>query len=131
MVKASFTYKGKTLEELKKMSIEEFASLVPSRARRSLLRGTNKLIHKKIDEAIKLKQTQKVIRTHDREAVVTPKMLGFKIGIHSGKEFQQVEIVPEMLGHKLGELALTRKRLKHGKAGVGATKSSTAITARG
>jgi small subunit ribosomal protein S19 len=36
-----------------------------------------------------------------------------------------------MLGHYLGEFALTRKKLSHGKAGIGATKSSTAITARG
>jgi small subunit ribosomal protein S19 len=58
-------------------------------------------------------------------------MLGVKLGVHSGNQFQQMEITLDMLGHKLGELALTRKRLRHGKAGVGATKSSTAITARG
>ena len=58
-------------------------------------------------------------------------MIGLKFGVHNGKEFQIVQITEKMLGHYLGELALTRKRLMHGKAGIGATKSSTAITARG
>ncbi|MCX6801798.1 MAG: ribosomal protein S19 family protein [Candidatus Diapherotrites archaeon] len=131
MAKTSTTYRGKTIEELKKMGTEEFAKLLTSRARRSLLHGVNKPLDKKIDEAVRLKQPNKIIRTHDRDAIVTPKMLGVKLGVHSGNQFQQVEITLDMLGHKLGELALTRKRLKHGKAGVGATKSSTAITARG
>jgi small subunit ribosomal protein S19 len=131
MAKTSTTYRGKTIEELKKMGNEEFAKLLTSRARRTLLHGVNKPLDKKIDEAVRLKQPNKIIRTHDRDAIVTPKMLGVKLGVHSGNQFQQVEITLDMLGHKLGELALTRKRLRHGKAGVGATKSSTAITARG
>ena len=44
---------------------------------------------------------------------------------------QIIEVKERMLGHLLGEFALTRKKLSHGKAGIGATKSSTAITARG
>ncbi|MFH1234329.1 MAG: ribosomal protein S19 family protein [Candidatus Diapherotrites archaeon] len=131
MAKTSTTYRGKTVEELKKMGNEEFAKLLTSRARRTLLHGVNKPLDKKIDEAVRLKQANKIIRTHDRDAIVTPKMIGVKLGVHSGNQFQQVEITLDMLGHKLGELALTRKRLRHGKAGVGATKSSTAITARG
>lgn len=131
MIKREFTFRGKTLEELNAMSNEEFAKLLTSRARRSILRGVNKPLDKKINEAIKNKQRDKIIRTHSRSAIVTPKMIGWKIGIHSGNQFQVVEIQKEMLGHRLGELALTRKKLKHGKAGIGATRSSTAITARG
>jgi small subunit ribosomal protein S19 len=72
----------------------------------------------------------KVLRTHHRNMVVIPAMVGLRIAIHTGKEFQITDIMPEMLGHYLGELALSRKRLRHGKAGIGATKSSTAIAAR-
>ena len=131
MAKKEFSYRGKSFPELKAMGIEDFAKLVPSNARRSLLRGANKLVHKKVAEAEKLGQKDKVIRTHARNAVVTPMLVGWKLGVHSGNQFQLVEIVQEMLGHRLGELALTRKKLKHGKAGIGATRSSTAITARG
>ena len=74
---------------------------------------------------------KKALRTHDRNSVIIPQMVGSKIGIHNGNSFQVVDIQPEMLGHVLGEYALTRKRIMHGKAGIGATKSSTAINARG
>jgi small subunit ribosomal protein S19 len=128
-----FKFKGKTIEELKKMSLNEFSELVNSRARRSLKRNQNKALEKKIDKALQLKEKgkePKPIRTHLRDTIITPKMLGLKFAIYNGKEFQVREIIPEMLGHYFGELVLTRKKLVHGKAGIGATKSSTAITAR-
>jgi len=128
-----FLFKGKTTEELEKMSIEEFSKLVPSRIRRSLKRNENKKLDKQIEKSIKIKaggKEPKPIRTHDRDTIVIPKMVGLRFGIYNGKEFEIREILPEMLGHYLGEMVLTRKRLLHGKAGIGATKSSTAITAR-
>jgi len=130
MAKREFTYKGKTVSELLPLSQEDFAQLLPTRAKRSLLRGVNKRLNQRMDEADKLGKKDKEIRTHNRSAVITPRMVGRLFGVYSGNQFQKVEIMPEMLGHKLGELALTRKRLRHGKAGIGATKSSTAITAR-
>jgi small subunit ribosomal protein S19 len=54
-----------------------------------------------------------------------------KIAVHRGNTFETVDVNERMLGHYIGEFVLTRKRLQHGKAGIGATKSSTAITARG
>lgn len=129
-----FTFKGKNLANLEKLSEEEFAELLDSRAKRSLRRGVNKQINGRIEEFFAVKRGEKdmkPIRTHSRDAIVTPKMLGLKFGVHNGNEFMEVSILPEMLGHRLGEFALTRKKLKHGKAGIGATKSSTAITARG
>ena len=134
MVRKEFTFRGKTMDELLKMDINEFAKLVKSRARRALLRGFDKILMKKIDSALLLKMAGKepnVIKTHKRNAVVIPKMVGLKFGIYNGKEFKIVEITEKMLGHRFGELAMTRHRLMHGKAGIGATKSSTAITARG
>jgi small subunit ribosomal protein S19 len=130
-----FYFRGKTLKELMEMSIEEFAKLVPARQRRSLLRsGLNKKLEKKIEKALmELKQGKnpKPIRTHLRDTIVVPKMIGLSFAIYNGKEFVVRKIEPEMLGHYFGELVLTRKKLVHGKAGIGATRSSTAITARG
>ena len=128
-----FSFHGKTVEELKTLSMQEFAKLVSSRARRSLLRGFDKKLDKKLDKVIAEKAKEKdpkPIRTHLRDAIVIPKMIGLKIAVHRGNSFETVEIKPEMLGHYFGEYALSRKRLMHGKAGIGATRSSTAITAR-
>ena len=63
-------------------------------------------------------------KTHDRDLVMVPQMIDWKIGIHNGKTFVPVQVVGEMLGHKFGEFAPTRGRIQHGKAGVGATKGS-------
>ena len=51
-------------------------------------------------------------------------MVGKVIFVHNGKEFVRVEIKPEMIGHRLGEFAKTRKFEKHSGPGVGATRSS-------
>ena len=57
-------------------------------------------------------------------------MIGTTIQIHSGKEFTSVEIVPEMVGHKLGEFVGTRKRVAHSAPGIGATRSSSSLSVR-
>lgn len=134
MAKKEFGFRGKTLEELQEMSIEEFAKLCSSRAKRSLTRETfDKNFLKSLDQArasLNSEKKPKVVRTHRRNYVIIPKMVGLTLAIHKGNGFENVEIKPKMLGHFLGEFALTRKRLLHGKAGIGATRSSTAITAR-
>jgi len=129
MVKKDFSFKGKSIEELKQLSIEEFAKICNSRSRRSLLRGFDKHLLKKMAKAEK-DEKKKPIRTHNRDTIVIPQMVGLNFAIHKGNMFETIEIKPKMLGHYLGEFALTRKRLLHGKAGIGATRSSTAISAR-
>lgn len=129
-----FNYKGKTLGELKEMSNEEFAKIAKSRRRRSLLRGIDSPLMKRVDKALKEKQAgkePKSIRTHKREAIILPKFVGLKFAIYNGHEFILMEAKDEMIGHTLGEFSQTRKRLQHGKAGIGATRSSTAVNARG
>lgn len=116
-----FTFKGKTIEELQKMSLEEFSKLVPSRGRRSLLRGFNENEKKFLE---KLRKFDKPVRTHLREMVIIPEMVFKKVLLHDGKEWILIDIKPEMLGRRLGEFALTRKRVLHSAPGVGATKSS-------
>ena len=135
MAKKEFSYRGKSVQELQEMSAGEFAKLVTARPRKSLLKGYDKKILKKIENArktIAMGKEPRPIRTHKRDLVIIPQMIGLKMAIHRGNSFETVEIIPEMLGLFLGELALTRKRLTHGKAGIGATRSSTALaSARG
>lgn len=116
-----FMYKGRSIEELQRLSLEEFARLLPSRQRRALLRGFNEKQKKLLE---KLRTTQKPVRTHIREIVIIPEMAGKRILMYNGKEWLTVDIRPEMVGHRLGEFALTRKRVMHSAPGVGATKSS-------
>lgn len=122
--KGEYTYRGKSLEDLKKMSIEDFANLVPARQRRTIQRGFSEE-HKKLLHKIKIKDPN--IRTHLRDMIVLPEMVGMKIAIHSGKEFVPIEMIPEMMGHYFGEFVLTRKKVSHGAAGIGATRSSKFI----
>ncbi|OYT64365.1 30S ribosomal protein S19 [Methanosarcinales archaeon ex4572_44] len=118
--KGEFTYRGKLMEELKSMSIEEFAEIVNARPRRSLKRGLSDDEKKVLDKL----RSDGVVRTHLREMIILPEMVDRKISVYSGREFVSVTIQPEMLGHRLGEFASTRKMVRHGSAGVGATKSS-------
>ncbi len=118
--KGEFTYRGKPMEELKSMSIEEFAEIVNARPRRSLKRGLSDDEKKVLDKL----RSDGVVRTHLREMIILPEMVDRKISVYSGREFVSVTIQPEMLGHRLGEFASTRKMVRHGSAGVGATKSS-------
>jgi len=118
-------YKGKTLEELKKMSLEEFSRLLSSRERRSLLRGLTER-QKKLLEAIR-KDSKKFHKTHERDIIILPEMVGVRLGVYNGKEYKSVDINFEMLGHRLGEFALTRQRTTHSAPGVGATRGSKHI----
>lgn len=121
-----FTFKGKDFESLKGMTIEEFAKLLPSRQRRNLLRG---LTDKQKKLLIRMRKTDvsKALKTHCREMIIIPEMVGRRLLVHNGKEWIPVDIKPEMLGHRLGEFALTRKRVIHSAPGVGATKSSKSM----
>jgi len=55
-----------------------------------------------------------VVKTWDRASMITPEMVGFKIGVYNGKTHVTVDVVENMVGHRLGEFALTRKFLGHG-----------------
>ena len=119
--KGEFTYRGKTLRDLKKLSLEEFSELLPARQRRTINRGLGDE-HKKILN--KINDGDTTIKTHLRDMIILPGMVGLNLEIHNGKSFERIEVIPEMLGHYFGEYSFTRKRVSHGSAGVGATKSS-------
>ena len=119
-----FSYRGKTLEELQEMSLEDFSKLVAARERRALKRGLTKQEKNLLGNIRHFRGQDKLIRTHARDMIVLPEMVGTKIGVHSGKEFKMVIIDALMIGHRLGEFALTRQRVKHSAPGLGATRSS-------
>ncbi len=121
--KKEFLYRGLHIEELQKMSIDEIMPYLPARARRSLKRGLTPRQYRLL-EKIRKTEKGKLIRTHLRDMVILPEFIGHTIGVHNGKEFVPIQIKPEMIGHYLGEFALTRKEVKHTGPGVGATRSS-------
>lgn len=132
MAKREAIYKGKTVDELKRMSIQEFAKLVPSRARRSLLVGFSepqKKLLKKLKLAISGKY-KKPVKTHCRDMIIIPEMLDQTIHVYSGKQYIPVFITYELLGHYLGEFSITRSKVQHSAPGIGATKSSSAASVK-
>ncbi|KRT60558.1 MAG: 30S ribosomal protein S19 [Thaumarchaeota archaeon CSP1-1] len=125
MVK-KFDYQGIDLTELEKMPMEKLFQLFPARARRSLTRGITDSKRKLIEE-IKLAKAGKLknpVRTHLRDLIILPYMVGVQVNVFSGKEFVAVNISPEMISHYLGEYVITNKRVSHGAPGVGASRSS-------
>jgi small subunit ribosomal protein S19 len=118
--KEEFLYRGRKVADLAKMSIEELAGLLPARQRRTIKRGLVK-DNKKLMTSLKNKDS---VRTHIRNMIIMPDMVGKNLEIYNGKSFEKVEVMPEMIGHFFGEFSLTRGRVQHGAAGVGATRSS-------
>ncbi len=130
MPRKIFTYRGYALEELQKMSLEELAELLSARQRRSLKRGLTEQQRKLLEKIRKYKGKNKIIRTHVRDMIILPEMVGSVIAVYNGKEFVKVRITPEMIGHYLGEFALTRKKVEHSAPGVGATRSSKFVSVK-
>lgn len=116
-----FTYRGFTIDELKAKGISELLPLMPSRPRRKIVR-----VFSRGEETLlaKVRSGDEKVRTHLREMLVMPEMIGKTIEIYNGKEFLKVEFQPESVFHYLGEFALTRKKISHGSAGIGATRGS-------
>jgi small subunit ribosomal protein S19 len=111
------------------MSMDEFINLLPSRQRRSLHRGLTSEQRTLLENIRKAKEAMRkggnvTVKTHVRDIIILPEMVGLKILVHNGKEFVSVEIKPEMIGRYLGEFAITNKPVKHGTPGIGASRSS-------
>lgn len=125
-----FKYRGKTLKELLEMPMDELVKILPARARRSLLRGFTPAQRKLLENIIEARQKllneckEVVIKTRVRNMIVLPIMVGLKIAVHNGKEYVVAKVVPEMIGHYLGEFATTTKQVKHGEPGLRATRST-------
>lgn len=123
MAKKEFTYRGLTMDALRKLSIKEFAQLVPSRERRSLIRG---MTDEEKNLLSKLEKRDKV-KTHCREMVIVPQMVGKTVQVHNGKGYLPVEITEEVIGHRLGQLAMTRRIARHASPGVAGKSKSVRV----
>lgn len=126
MAKKEFTYRGRTVEQLQKMSIKEFAALIPSAERRALLRGMTEPEKSLLNKLTKRNN----VKTHCREMVIVPQMMNKTVMVHTGKEYVPVMITEEMVGFRLGEFAQTRKSVKHASPGVGATATKAKVSVK-
>merc|ERR1712019_275261 len=128
-----YTYRGVDLDQILDMSSEQLMELFNCRARRRYSRGLTrkpmtlvKRLRKAKKEAPPMEKPE-VVKTHLRNMIIIPEMIGSMVGVYNGKTFNQVEIKPEMIGHYLGEFSITYKPVKHGRPGIGATHSSRFI----
>ncbi|HIJ98587.1 TPA: 30S ribosomal protein S19 [archaeon] len=120
-----FTYRGFTLEDLKKMSLEDFAKVANAEVRRKLLRRMPEK-HKKL--LLRSRKTSAPLKTHCRDMIILPEFIGKQFNVHNGKEFIPVRVEPDMIGHYLSEFALSRKRVQHSAPGMGATRASKYVS---
>ncbi len=120
-------FRGKSLEELQALGVREFAKLLPSNRKRNVLRNFQE--HEKFLSLVneKLAKGKKSVRTHKRELIILPGLVGAKMQIYSGREFFPVEITFEMIGHKLGEFSPTRAKTKHSKDSKVAKKTAAPV----
>lgn len=120
-------WKGVKEEEAGNLGSEKFLELATSRARRTMKRLNQnpklKAFYEKVRKA-KASGQKKIIKTHLREAVILPEMVGMKFGVYNGKEFKQVEVTSLMLGLRLGDFSHSTARVLHSGPGVGATRGS-------
>ncbi len=116
-------YRGKNLEELQEKGYTELAEYFGTRARRSLKRGLSEP-QKKLLAKAKSAKGDKPIKTHCRDMVILPEMVGHMFQVYSGQKFEPVTVTVEMLGRYLGEFIKTRKEVTHKAPGVGATRGT-------
>ena len=124
-----FSYRGHSLNSITGMSMDEFINMLPSRQRRSLQRGLTPEQRILLEKLRAAKEAQKQgkevsLKTHVRDLIILPEMVGAKIAVHNGKEFVAIDIKPEMIGTTSGEFAITNKPVRHGTPGIGASRSS-------
>ena len=110
-------YRGLELDQLMEMKDDQVFELFNSRMRRKLkrcrgLNGPYKKLVEKVAASVKTNQPgekPQVTKTHLRNAVIMPQMVGGVVGIYNGKEFKEVEIKFNMIGSYLGEFSITYK----------------------
>ncbi|KAL4435634.1 hypothetical protein ABPG77_002597 [Micractinium sp. CCAP 211/92] len=128
-----YTYRGVDLDQLLDMSTDELVEMFAARQRRRFQRGLKRkalALIKKLRKAKKeapAGEKPDAVRTHLRNMVIIPEMIGSVVGVYNGKTFNQVEIKPDMVGHYLGEFSITYKPVGHGRPGIGASAGSRFI----
>merc|ERR1712224_684001 len=112
-----YSYRGVDLENLLVMPMAELMDLVHARARRRFKHGLKRKYYallKRLRAAKKACNTAdgekpECIKTHLRNMIILPEMIGSVVGVYNGKTFNQVEIKADMVAHYLGEFSITYK----------------------
>jgi len=120
-----YYYRGIEVDDLLDLNSFEFMKLVHSRARRKFQRGLKPrqiaLVKRLRSEKKKTKGTAekpKTIKTHLRNMLVVPEMIGSMIGVYNGCKYCLIEVKPDMVGCYFGEFSITYKPVRHGRQGV-------------
>jgi small subunit ribosomal protein S19 len=122
-----FVWYGMTWDKVEKLSMEDFMRYIPARQRRTLKHGLSDVEKKLLKEVTANKPN---IKTHCRDMVILPVFAGKQVKVHSGKEFVNVMIEKDMIGHRLGEFVMTRTKVAHSAPGIGATRSSSSMSVK-
>ena len=123
-------YRGIELDQLIEYNVAQLVQLFKSRQRRRFrhgIQGKYDRLIKKLGHAKKIcpyGEKPKPVKTHLRNCIVVPEMCGSVVEVYGGKYWNNVEVKADMIGHYLAELSMTYKPIRHGKVGVGATRSS-------
>eukprot|EP00811_Abedinium_folium_P010930 NODE_20112_length_812_cov_8.046715.p2 GENE.NODE_20112_length_812_cov_8.046715~~NODE_20112_length_812_cov_8.046715.p2 ORF type:complete len:143 (+),score=40.03 NODE_20112_length_812_cov_8.046715:102-530(+) len=124
----TFTYKGVELPQLLDMNIEQVMELFRARIRRKFARGLKRNYHtllrklRKSKKACPYGEKPVPVKTHMRNQMIIPEMIGSVVGVYNGKQYINVEVKPEMLGHYMAEFSITYKPIRHGRGGGGGGK---------
>merc|ERR1712066_622457 len=120
-----YSYRGVDLDKLLDLSNQDLMEMFRARQRRKFSRGIKR---KPIALLKKLRKAKRdtgygekpdPVKTHLRNMVIVPEMIGSVVAVYNGKQYINVEIKPEMIGHYLAEFSITYKPIKHGRAGGG------------
>merc|ERR550537_1353310 len=125
-----YSFRGLELDELLKLNQESLFQLFRARIRRKLNRSKGfkgkyqKLLEKLRNSKKNLQPGEKppMIKTHLRNCIVVPEMIGSIVGVYTGKEYKPVEVKFDMIGKYLGEFAMTYNPNLHGKTSKGGKK---------
>src|SRR3989449_11414532 len=78
-------------------------------------RCSDEKLSERIEELTRSRQ-KKVLKTWSRRSTIAPEFVGHTLAVHNGKKFIPVYVTENMVGHRLGEFALTRTFKAHGQA---------------
>ena len=112
------------------MNRAEVVALMKSRQQRRFrhgIHGKYERLIKKLREAkknVEPGEKPKGVKTHLRNCIIVPEMCNSVVDVYGGKHWNPVEVKADMIGHYLAEFSMTYKPVRHGKVGVGATRSS-------
>ena len=129
-----FTFRGLELEQVLDLSKEELVDFVNARARRRMKRGLGRKYMAYVNKLKKAKAAAQgtldrpePIKTHLRNMIIVPEMIGAQVAVYNGKVFNIAAVTADMVGMYLGEFSITYRPVRHGRPGIGSNNSSRFI----